>query len=499
MELQFHKSIISCVQPIAQEIQNQELTQEVRLTDEMPDIGRVLACWGKLLVRGKEWRTGNIGASGGVMAWVLYVPEDGGPAQSVAAWLPFQMKWDIPETQRDGTVLINALLRGIDARGVSARKIMVRAGVGIMAEAMVPGEMEVYRSGEIPEDVHLLTNTYPIRIPTETGEKAFMIDETISLPESAGNLQRLIRYDLCPEILEQKVVSDKVVFRGSAKLHVLYLAADGRLRTWDAELPFSQYAQLDKEHDTESSAQVCLAITNLELEQAEEENLNLKVGMLGQYVIFDEQAIALTEDAYSNRRELKPQFARVSAPVRLDSQAETVVARQTAQLDGIMAIDISFNADHPRIYRQEDVATGEMDGVFQLLYYDENNALNSGTFRWEENWTMSASPDARVCAVLQPTGSLQMSFSGDSAVMECELKRLVTATSGQPLSMIAGLEFGEKGEPDANRPSLILRRAGDDSLWNLAKKSGSTVEAICKANNLQQEPEHNRMLIIPVS
>lgn len=487
------------MQPIAQEVQNQELTQEVRLTDEMPDIGKVLGCWGQLLVRSKEWRTGNIGASGGVMAWVLYAPEDGGPVQSVAAWLPFQMKWDIPETQRDGTIQMNALLRGIDARSVSARKIMVRAGAGIMAEAMVPGEVEIYQSAEIPEDVHLLKNTYPIRIPTEAGEKAFMIDETISLPESVNAMQRLIRYELTPEILELKVISDKVVFRGTAKLHILYLTSDEKLRTWDTEIPFSQYAQLDKEHDADSSAQVCLAITNLELEQGEEENLNLKAGILGQYVIFDQQAIELTEDAYSNQRDLRSRFEQVRVPAQLDSQTETVVARQTANLEGIMGIDLSFHPDHPRLYKEEAGVAGEMAGMFQLLYYDEGDALNSGAFRWEENWTMGASPDAKVFAMVQPTGNLQMSFSGEGVVMECELKREVTATSGQPLSMIAGLELGDVKETDINRPSLIIRRAGEDSLWDMAKNSGSTVEAISKANNLQQEPDSNRMLIIPVS
>ena len=35
--------------------------------------------------------------TGGVMVWVLYAPEEGGSAQILNTWIPFQMKWDLPE------------------------------------------------------------------------------------------------------------------------------------------------------------------------------------------------------------------------------------------------------------------------------------------------------------------------------------------------------------------------------------------------------------------
>ena len=64
--------------------------------------------------------------------------------------------------------------------------------------------------------------------------------------------------------------------------------------------------------------------------------------------------------------------------------------------------------------------------------------------------------------------------------------------------MIAQLELGDVKEPDFDRPSLILRKPGNASLWELAKYAGSTVEAIQKANKLQQEPSEDQMLIIPI-
>ena len=42
MELQFDKQPISCLNQVKWEQKNQELTQEIRLTEDLPDVGSVL-------------------------------------------------------------------------------------------------------------------------------------------------------------------------------------------------------------------------------------------------------------------------------------------------------------------------------------------------------------------------------------------------------------------------------------------------------------------------
>ena len=92
MELQFQKSACSCLEPVVRDIQNVEQTQEIKLPDGMPDIGHVLAAWGQTILRGKEWRGDSISLAGGMMVWVLYMPEDGSAEQCLEGWIPFQMR-----------------------------------------------------------------------------------------------------------------------------------------------------------------------------------------------------------------------------------------------------------------------------------------------------------------------------------------------------------------------------------------------------------------------
>jgi hypothetical protein len=83
--------------------------------------------------------------------------------------------------------------------------------------------------------------------------------------------------------------------------------------------------------------------------------------------------------------------------------------------------------------------------------------------------------------------------------MKMELPVELSTSAIQCIGMVTGLEIGQQKKQDPNRPSLILQRAGDLCLWDLAKRTGSTVEAIRRVNGLEQEPAPDQMLLIPIA
>lgn len=498
MELNFEKTNISCLDTAVREIQNSEQTQEIKLPDGMPDIGRILAAWGQGILRGKEWRSDSISFSGGMMVWVLYAPEDGSGERCIDAWIPFQMRWELPEGTPEGTIRIQCQPRFVDARNVSPRKIMVRAGMAAMAEAFVPKEAEVSSPVSTPENVELLRSTYPVRLSKEAGEKTFLMDEDLTLSDSAPQPEKIMYYRLNPRILDKKVLSNKIVFRGNANLHTLYRSEEGQLHSWDFELPFSQYAQLDQEHGTDAQADIALSPTSLELELDDEGHLRLKCGMAAQYLVTDKQLLELIEDAYSPTRELGIQTENLELPVVLENRRENLYGEQTIPAQANLAADVSFLPDFPRQRRSESGVEMEIPGTFQVLYYGEDGILHSGTARWEGQQRLNADANSQITAI--PMAAEPQAVVGNGQIMvKTDLPMEMTATAAQCIPMVTGVELGEQRQPDPNRPTLILRRAGDSRLWDIAKDSGSTVEAIRNANHLMEEPSPNQMLLIPVS
>ena len=496
MEMQFDKIPMTYLQKLLGSLQSEEQTLEVRLPDGMPDIGRVLGAWGQVIIRSKEWNGDHMAVSCGVMAWVLYTPEDEDGVRSVEAWLPFTMKWELPESQYDGKIMVSCLLRDIDARSTSARKLMLRANLQAMGEAWLTGQAQIPTPGELPEDIALLTATYPVLLPREAGEKAFLLEDTCT---TGVKPEKLLYYCMQPEVLDKKVMAGKVVFRGNGNLHVLYRGDDGKLYTWDCDLPFSQYADLEGEYDQDPTVSVRVCVTSLDVAPDETGALRIKAGILGQYLLCERSMVTVVEDAYSPYRTVKPLQEQLELPAILDQINQTVHAEQSAQADSQQVIDVSFCPAYGQMRRTEKGVQLSIPGHFQTLYYDTDGELRSLVTSWEGMWMADAAQDSTVAAQIIPTGKPQVIQGVGDMTLRAEPAVYATVTSGQGIPMLTGMELGELEKPDKNRPSLILCRKGNRRLWDVAKQTGSTVERIMQTNDLDGEPDDNRVLLIPVS
>lgn len=498
MEMQFDRNPVPYLKKLADNIRTQEETLELRLPDGLPDIGRVLGAWGQVVIRGKEWNSDDVVLSCGVMAWVLYTPEDGEGVRSVEAWIPFSMRWDLPETSYDGKITASCMLKNIDARSTSARKLMLRAVLCGDIKLWQAEQAQLAMPRELPSDIRLLTSEYPVLLPKETGEKSFLLEEEISISNGAKP-EKLLYYTLRPEITDKKVMAGKVVFRGIGLVHILYRGEDCRLYTWDCELPFSQYGDLDGEYDGEPEVTVRPCVTSLDISVDENGDLQLKAGLLGQYLLWNRTVITVAEDAYSPRREMTLTREQLELPAVLDLTAQMVQAEKSIQADVQQVVDLTFSPHFGEQERTEKGVSLMLPGQLQMLYYDPEGVLQSVTVPWEGQWDLPVADDCSVNTRITQVGKPQAIPGAGSVNLRAEVNVNAVTTAGQGISVVAGVEMGEPEKANPNRPSLILCRVGKRRLWDVAKQCGSSVEAIRQANNLQGEPDSNAVLLIPIA
>ena len=492
MELEFERSEIPCLRLKNRDVQSQEQTLELRLPEGMPDIGTVLGAWGQCILRGKEWRSSEVGVTGGVMIWVLYQPADGGSPQSVEAWMPMQQKWGIGDSQREGIIRTRWKLKSVDARTLSVRKLMLRATAQVLAEILEPAEAQIYLPTSVPEDIRLLHREYPALVPREAGEKTFTLEDVLPLPAGAVTPERLLSCQIVPVLTEQKVVGGKAVFRGCARCHVLYLGQDGTLHNADPELSFAQFEDLERDYDESASVSVMMDVTGFEPELSDGQ-LRAKCGMTAQYTVHDRVMVDLVEDAYSPVRRVTVNTEPMELPNVLDTGHRLM--QPEAEYSGGRIVDAVVYPEHPIVHRAGELTEMEFPGTVQLLAYNDEGHLEGSQLRFSERWELPVDRESQIHPTVTTVSPPQI--SGGRILMELDAQAdTVTPKLG---NAVTSIEAGEAAPPDPNRPSLILRRAGDLSLWELAKNSGSTVEAIREANRLTQEPEGGRILLIPVT
>ena len=496
MELQFQKSEVSCLRQIKCQVQHQEQTAQIRLDDTVAAVRKVLCTWGQVLLRGKQWRSDAVQVNGGVNVWVMYTGEDGADHWT-QTWVPVQIKMDIAQTQLDGTVMADLQLRSVDARSINERKLMVRVDVAARLCATVPESFAVYSPDQLPDCVQLLQNTYPVRLPMEVGEKPFSIDEILTLPGTCPPMERILCYRLQPEIIDRKVMADKVVFRGMGLLHMLYKGTDGQIYSWDFELPFSQYDQLTGQYDQTATTRILPAVTSLELEHNPEGQLQVKAGLVGQYMIFDRRDLPLVQDAYSTDGELTLQTQQLEVPAVLDMQTHTENCRQKIAFAGGRVVDVMFLQDQPVALHGEQCPELDLGGRFRALCVDEQGEYQVLEQGWSAQLPMDADASCALDVFGAVTGMPVAAVEGEELSVQTDLLLDTAFINMQSVPMVAEIAL-EPAQKEQEGPALILRRAGNESLWQMAKETGSTVDKIRSANSLTGEPEPGRMLLIPV-
>lgn len=496
MELQFQNKPLDCLRSILCCVKSQEQTQEVKLPEAMPDMAKVLGAWGQCVLRSKEWHSGRMGASGGVMVWVLYAPEDGTFPRVVEAWVPYQLQWELPQTDRDGVMIIQPLLKSVDARVISPRKLMVRACVEALGEALEPVRIDTYYPEQLPKNIYLLRKTYPMCIPSESGEKTVTLEEELQLPPECTDAGKLIRYCLHPQIQKQKLVGNRLLFRGVAILQGLCRCPEDRLCAFSYELPFSQYTELDREAGEDASVQVTPAVTDLELDILGEGKLRLKASLVGQYLVCKRKMLDIVEDAYSPGAQVQLQMQPLQLPAVLEMEIQSLQAEVTQEVDAGEWIDTAFYVGQPEQQHRDNQREIQLCGGFQGLYRNAEGALQSAFIKWEQNQQIPAADSTTLCIGAAPVNLPEHRYTAGSMQLSSGFALQRKVLSSEEIPMVTGLEVRPE-ENGQERPSLILRRAGNASLWEIAKEYGSTEEAIRQANGIA-EPKADQVLLIPV-
>lgn len=495
LETVFQRTELPCMRMALSEVQNVEVTQEIRVPDDLPDVGSIVSAWGQVIARGKEWRSESVRINGGMMVWVLYLSEDGEGAFCLDTWIPFQADWMLPEGTPEGTIAVTPLTRFVDARSVSPKRIMIRAGAGILGEIMCPERLGIFDPKGNTDGIELLRTRHSVRVPKEAGEKTFDLEGTSPDGKSAG---KPVYYTAGTEISEQKVLANKIAFRGNCVVHVLYAEENGNLMAEDIAIPFSQIAELKGSHGSDAQVLFRMCVTNLEMEPNPDEEYTVKCSISGQYIVDDLVEVETVEDAYSPGRIMNLERDEIDMPKVVEYKMQNVIMEQEISAEASEILDTTILPDFPKQFKDGDKVSLEIPGTVQVLYRTDSGSLKSGTARWEVKTSQLLSQDERLTVIPGSIQEPRVSSENGTVNVHGELPLQLCRMGVQDILVITGLEIGEDLEPDPQRPSMILKRPGKSSLWELAKSCGSTIDAIRKANNLQEEPKPGQVLLIPV-
>ena len=492
MELQFHKETIRCLRETVYDALYQEQTAEMTVPETLPEIGRIVDCFGTILVKTKTVENGAATAAGGIQAGVLYVPEgEQASLERIEVYIPFTVTKKIPAME-DPVLFYWGWLRSIDARFINPRKVLVRVNLGSELTLLSAEELQVSRLDSSHPGLACRESTYPMLLPRCAAEKELQIMDEVLIREQGPGADRLLKWTCAAEITESRVIGTKAVFKGSIQLRTLFANEAGEIGTWEGAVPFSQYAELDAEAE-DGIVSVQPIFRHLEVDtdgQLDSRRLLLNATLTAQLLVRARVPITLTEDAYCLKGSFAPQWQTLTLNPLLDCTEETVVQTLDLPPEVRRVFDWTVLCDRPALTAgsREEV---QSNLLVNLLYHDEDQNIQGKLLRQPLHTELMRTEGASCSCFPSQQGEVQIA----GAELRIPMRFQCTVTKQDSYRTLCGGTVEEAAEEE--RPSLIVRR-GKGQLWEIAKKDRSTVEAIKAANHLDtDELTEEQLLLIP--
>ena len=486
MEIQFEQKPVRFLCRTAWGEKTVEETAEIKLPGQELSPEQILGAWGQPCLTEKHWSDGSVSVSGGVNAWVLLQDAEG--VQCVAGWIPFKQSWDLHDSQRDGKVVVRSSLRSVDARMTGAGKLIITAQVSLYLQALEPCAVNRYLPPQLPEDVHVQKKNITVTVPMEAGEKRVSMDEELG---TAQSVSALLYHRTQPRAAECRVMGDKLVFRGEVTVDALCRGEDGEIFMAHAEYPVSQYIQLDSEYGSRANADVIPVVLSAEVDKNEEGKLSFHGNVLWQYILHDEVELEGVADAYSNRRKVEMDMTQLCIPALVGKDS-----KQECSCELSAAYETVIDQTVMAVCAEWDERTGKLqqEGAVRVLCRNEEGQLQSALLPFEAELTFAQDGDGYAVAADQKPAEAV----AEQGQLRVRIPYSMYSMEDVCLPCCKGIVIEDAVGQKERRPCYILRRAGKESLWQIAKTCGSTEEAIRTANGFDGEAEQGRMLLIPV-
>lgn len=480
----------------AQAEQQREVSTEVIVPDTQADVYSVLSTAALCQIKQKTLRRDVVTVEGVMEIEALCQEEQEDRWQIVRGSVPFSHDMEIPGCTEESIAQLRLEVLRCDALIRNPRKLQLQAQLGATVHLFEKSRFTVSESagGTEREDIQLLTEPVELEILQAVCEKKLVATDEIQ----TGQQGRLLHYTVDWRQEEQRILSGKVMLRGSALLQTTFLR-ENRLEKQEYAIPFSQVVECEGVEQGDIVT-VDYQTMQSQVTMLEGETPALSCSLTGTATasFTRKLRVSVLRDVYSTRYATDCKRESLSCPAWKCFE-QTIPTEDTCQPQepALSVMDCRVRA---RGFVDD---RGYMGGIyhFRLLYCCAGGHMHCAehTVKVVSDRAVAANKlNVRACwkevSAQAVDGAIRITFT---AILRG--KGLVEQPCMQVSQCILDSETPRQAPPAG---TLVLRAVQPgETPWSIAKQYGSRVSQILAANKLENTPQltPGQLMIVPFS
>ncbi len=487
----------------------QPVDSDLTLPDYCPDILRILKCTITPRMTGTQVSGERITVDGTALIRLIYVAENA-RVRCFEQNLPFSKYVEVQNLPASPCVSVRLKAEYINCRAVSQRRADIHGTVSVNVSVATLRE-ESLIAGVEGCGVQLQKKTQPASSAVGLAERMFPLNEVLEIGPSKAPVGQIIRSSAVALAQDIKVIQNKCLIKGELTINTLYCADtnENELETIEHTMPISQIIEVDG-IDEDCGSDIRLVVMGLEVTPKSDSSGELRLLDMSARVCacvqaYRELEAPIVTDAYSTQYELSLEQKGLELTQLIEIFHETTLCKKAISLSGtsvtkvldLWCSDLSASSSFAN-----GMLTISGTATVSMLVLDHDAQPNYLERPVDFEYQRALRSDAqkiRCDPTVQVTALDYVLNTSDQMEVRIELNIAASVFCSTSLRLITSIAPNEEQPKRSTSAALTIYFSdAGESVWSIARRYNTTVEAILRENHLEGEQIPEKcMLLIP--
>ncbi len=473
--------------------------------DSKPDILNTICTSGVACVYKRELQEGKLKIDGGIHTYIMYMPEGMEEGiRGIHTTLDFTQNIDVEGAMPEMQVCLKTIVKSVEAKVINGRKIGIKVALEVCIKVFAKEEVEVVNSVGEEDDVQILKDNFVMNSLLGTGSTKIYAKDTVQI-DAIDQLAEVLKIGTDMIEKDVKISYNKVLTKAEAEMKIVYLTEDNRIGMVNPKIPVVGFIDIPDVSEN-NTYDVCYELRNVIVKPNAQEEHSIYVEMEYEVTcnVYEEKNINLIQDLYRPDMTFQIKRTPITTMCNKASVKQKKMLQETVNLkeiEGKKLIDVDSHIVMQKETKINSKILYEMELQMRFLFLGNTMQMSvqeaSIPFEYvvdnlERGETLNTENDFEIAS--------QDFIVQDGGIVTCNVNMNVQTDMyrNANANLINSVEEDKQRQEQDYSIIIYIVKKGD-TLWNIAKEFGSTVDDIVRTNGIENpdQLEVGKKLYIP--